>query len=133
MPSVAVFTGSFDPPVRFHRQVAELLAARFGAVAVVPGGPRPGKVRNHPSPPVHRATLADLTFQGLDRVTVDLSDLERGSFTPHDELETRYRADGAEVSLVVSVEFVRGGAANRSVIQTEWANGSALWRTGRFV
>jgi NAD+ kinase len=133
MTSVAVFTGSFDPPVRFHRRVAELLAAKFDRVAVVPGGPRPGKGRNHASPPVFRATLADLTFQGLDRVTVDLSDLERGRFTPQDELEARYRAGGVEVSLVVSAEFVRGGAAARSVIQSEWANGPDLWRAGRFV
>src|SRR5262245_30761559 len=123
MPNVAVFTGSFDPPVRFHRRVAGLLAGRFDRVVVIPGGPRPGKGRNHASPPVHRATLADLTFRGLAKVTVDLSDLEADRFTPHHELESRYRADGAEVSLVVSAEFVRGGSAGKSVIQTEWANG----------
>ncbi|HEY2785417.1 MAG TPA: NAD(+)/NADH kinase [Fimbriiglobus sp.] len=133
MPTLAVFTGSFDPPVRFHRRVAELLAARFDAVVVVPGGPRPGRKANGVSKPVHRATLADLTFQGLDKVTVDLSDLEKDQFTPHHELEKRYRADGAEVSFVVSAEFVRGGAAGKSIVQTEWANGTELWRHGRFV
>ncbi len=133
MATLAVFTGSFDPPVRFHRGVAEKLATRYDHVVVVPGGPRPGKNRNGVSLPVHRATLADLTFQGLEKVTVDLSDLERAQFTPHHELEKRYRDDGVEVSLVVSAEFVRGGAAGQSIIQTEWANGPELWKSVRFV
>lgn len=133
MPAVALFTGSFDPPVRFHRRVAEQLAGRFDRVVVVPGGPRPGKARNHASPPIHRATLADVTFQNLANVEVDLSDLEWGRFTPHHEWASRFSADGAEVAFVVAAEFVRGGATGHAVVQTEWAHGPALWQGGRFV
>ena len=40
---IAVFGGSFNPPGKHHRLIAELLAKDFDKVLVVPCGPRPDK------------------------------------------------------------------------------------------
>jgi NAD kinase/nicotinic acid mononucleotide adenylyltransferase len=132
MPRTAIFTAPFDPPVRHHRAVATQLASHFDRVAIVPTGPRPKRGAMPGSPAVHRATMADLNFRGLDRVTVDLADLEHGRFTPHHELESRCRASGTDVSFVVTGEMIRGGAAGRSFVHREWQCGPELWQRSHF-
>jgi NAD+ kinase len=132
MPSVAIFTGPFDPPVRHHRVVAELLSQRFDNVLVIPGGPRAGKCTTAFSPSVHRATMADLNFRGLPNVTVDLDDLERDRFTPHHEVESRFRNLSKDVSFVVSPDLVRGGKSKKSFVQREWQQGERLWNESHF-
>ena len=132
MTRVALFTGPFDPPVRHHRRVAEAVSRSFDEVIVVPNGPRAGKARVAFSPTVHRATMADLNFRGLPNVHVDLDDLERDTFTPHHERETRLQAEGRDVSFVVPAELVRGGKAGQSFVQREWADGTRLWATSHF-
>ena len=132
MPSVALFTGPFDPPVQHHRRVAELLSSRFETVLVVPGGPRAGNTKSPFSPSVHRATMSDLNFRGLDNVSVDLDDLEDDCFTPHHEVESRLRDVGKQVSFVVSTELVRGGRIGQSFVQREWQDGERLWNESHF-
>ncbi|MFZ4768410.1 MAG: nicotinate-nicotinamide nucleotide adenylyltransferase, partial [Roseimicrobium sp.] len=78
---IALFGGSFNPPGVHHQHIAELLARRFDEVRVVPCGPRPDKPEVNTVPAVFRAALCDLAFGGLERVVVDLFDLEGDSFT----------------------------------------------------
>jgi NAD kinase/NaMN:DMB phosphoribosyltransferase len=130
---VAIFTGSFDPPSTFHRRVAKLLrGCGFEEVIVRPDGPRchPDEIAH--ALPIHRAVMADLAFRDLPGVTVDLSDLDDGVFTPHfafDDLLT----ERGEVWHIVSDEFVAGGRNGKSWIQTKWECGADAWRAGRFV
>ena len=128
---VAVYAGSFDPPGRHHRAIAELLAGRFDEVIVFPSGPRPDRPEAD-SLPVHRAVMADLTFRRLPRVRVELADLEGNRFTPNHEFERHFGGPGIELSHVVPASTARGGQCGTAKIQTEWAEGMTLWRTAHF-
>lgn len=131
MTRVAVYAGAFDPPAIHHREIAARLADRFDRVVVFPSGPRPTRPTAD-SLPLHRAVMADLNFRGLDRVVVELGDLERSVFTPNHEFDAYFARLGDEVWHVVPLGVVDGGADGASRIQQEWANGPDLWRTGRF-
>lgn len=128
---IALFGGSFNPPGLHHRLVVETLARHFDRVLVVPCGPRPDKPTTNLIPPVYRAAMADITFGGLDRVEVDLADLEQNVFTRSHALEKRYAPRG-EIWHVVGVDLTKGGAAGQSEIQRTWENGSQLWSQSRF-
>lgn len=126
---IALFGGSFDPPGAHHRRIAEELARRFDRVVVVPCGPRPDKPGEAPA--AHRGRMAEATFAGLDRVRVDLFDVEAGTFTRTVDLERRYAGEG-EVWHVVGADLVAPGADRRSAIERDWVEGARLWREGRF-
>lgn len=129
---IALFGGSFNPPGKHHRAIAERLAATFDETIVIPCGPRPDKPVVNDVAPVHRAAMVDLTFRGLPRVRVELFDLEQASFTRTHALEERYAAEG-EVWHVVGADLAQGGGRGESAIQREWAQGARLWRESRFV
>ena len=83
---VAVFSSNFDPPSRYHREVAtKLLAMGFDEVIVAPSGPRPLKGAREHAPAAHRAALTTLAFRGLPAVTVDFSDLDDGVFSSFEQ------------------------------------------------
>jgi NAD+ kinase len=128
---IALFGGSFNPPGIHHRKIVETLARRFDKVLVVPCGPRPDKPVTSIVPPVYRAALADLTFGGLPRVLLDLSDLEQATFTRSHALETRYSSLG-DVWHVVGVDIIKGGSTGQSEIHRIWEQGERLWKEGRF-
>lgn len=130
---IAIFTGSFDPPSTFHRRVAKMLRARgFDEVIVRPNGPKCDTGETEHATPIHRAVMADLAFRDLPGVTVDLSDLDDGVFTPPIAFDDLH-AERGEVWHIVSDEFVAEGRNGRSWIQTKWECGADLWRNGRFV
>jgi NAD kinase len=123
----------FDPPSRYHRQVAvKVLELGFEEVIVCPPGPRDGRREREHAASMHRAALVDINFQGISGVTVDLSDLDYGRASNSSDLEARY-ADSAEVWHVVSDEMIRGGCDGCSLIQQKWNGGSALWQRSRFI
>lgn len=132
MPSIAVYIGPFDPPVRHHRRVAEELSKQFDSVVVIPSGPRGGKSRAASCGSVHRATMCDLNFRGLPKVKVDLKDLEQNQFTPHHLVQSTLAKTANEVSFVVSSDFVRKEADGKSLIQREWQNGEKMWAESHF-
>jgi NAD kinase/nicotinic acid mononucleotide adenylyltransferase len=128
---IALFGGSFNPPGLHHRRIAELLARRFDEVRVVPCGPRPDKPEVGDVPSVFRAALCDITFGGMERVTVDLFDLEGDTFTRNHALEERYAPEG-EIWHVVGADWLTGGGEGRSAIHTGWEKGAELWKRGHF-
>ncbi len=130
MPRIAILGGSFDPPGRQHRELAERLAAAFDRVIVVPQGMRPDRVSAPDTSPVFRAAMADITFRGLERVEVDLSDLEEQVWTQPCELEERFRDQG-EIWHVVPAELLHGGRQAR--IFQYWERAAQMWADSRFV
>ncbi|MCE9564249.1 MAG: NAD(+)/NADH kinase [Planctomycetes bacterium] len=130
---VAVFTGSFDPPTTFHRKVAQLLRERgFDEVILRLTGPRCDRPDAEHAAPIHRSTMADLAFRNLPGVSVDHSDLDDGRSLDDHHFDSLY-ANRGEVWHVVSADFLTGGRAGESLIQTVWPKGSELWKSGRFV
>ncbi len=129
---IAIFGGSFNPPGIHHRMIAQALAEQFQEVVVVPCGPRPDKPVTNDVPSIYRATMVDMTFQGLKGVSVDLFDLESGTFTRTHELEKRFRGEG-ETWHVIGGDLMSGGADGKSPIHTEWEQGSDIWERLRFV
>jgi len=131
-PRIALFGGSFNPPGLHHRRIAQALHQHFDLVLVVPCGPRGDKNTTNILPPVYRAALADMAFEGLPKVEVDLFDLEQDRFTRSHELDRRYAPRG-EVWHVVGVDLTKGGARGEAEIQRFWEHGERLWNTARFV
>jgi NAD kinase/nicotinic acid mononucleotide adenylyltransferase len=128
---LALFGGTFNPPGTHHRLIAQKLAEKFDEVIVVPCGPRPDKPVTNDVQPIYRATMVDMTFRRLDRVRVELFDLEASTFTQHCELEARFGMEG-EIWHVVEAPWLENGAAGRSRLQSDWERGQELWKAGRF-
>ena len=122
---IALFGGSFNPPGQHHRLIAEVLAQHFDEVRVIPCGPRPDKPIVNSVPSVFRAALCDLVFGDMERVVVDLFDLEQNVFTRNHALETRF-SDQGEVWHVVGADWLVGGSTGQSAIHTGWEEGPQL-------
>lgn len=129
--TLAVFGGSFSPPGLHHRAIVRELARQFDRVVVVPCGPRPDKPSTSEVDPIYRAALSDIAFRGMDRVEVDLFDLEQATFTRTHALHDRYKERG-EVWHVVGSDLITGGGAGRSFIHTRWERGPELWNSLNF-
>ncbi|MGL6096693.1 MAG: NAD(+)/NADH kinase, partial [Fimbriiglobus sp.] len=126
-----MYAGSFDPPGLHHRLTAERLADRFDEVIVLPAGTRPGDPRDD-SLPIHRAVMTDLNFRRLDRVRVELGDLETGKFTPHAAFPERFGDGHSLLSHVVPTDVVRGGGRLASRVHREWEAGPRVWAEAHF-
>jgi NAD+ kinase len=127
---IAILGGSFDPPGRHHRELAEQLCERFDKVIVVPTGMRVDRLEVTDTAPVYRAALADMTFRGLPKVTVELSDLEDQTWTQPRVLETRLAKQG-EVWFVVPAELIRGSRGSR--LARYWDHAEEMWEKSRFI
>jgi NAD+ kinase len=127
---IAILGGSFDPPGCHHRELAERLAGMFDQVIVVPTEVRSDRVHATDTAPVYRAALADISFRGLEKVTVDLSDLENETWTQSWELERRFAKQG-EVWFVVPAELVRGG--RESPLAQYWERAEEMLENSRFL
>ena len=87
-PSVVLFPGSFNPPTLGHVEAVMALREVFDHVVVIPLQPNEWSAHDWYTdaddsaystrfiPPVHHATMADLAFSTIPRVTVDLEYLE---------------------------------------------------------
>lgn len=128
---IAVYGGSFNPPGLHHRLIAQELQKTFDRVVVVPCGPRPDKLTTNDIETVARAAMVDMAFAGLDKVEVDLFDLEHSTFTRTHALEERYAGEG-EVWHVVGTDLIVGGIAGASQIHRTWRFGSELWQRLNF-
>ncbi len=129
--TIVVFGGNFNPPGLHHRQIAEALAREFDEVIVVPNGPRPDKPTTNDVDPIFRATLAQIGFRDVPRVTVDLTDLEQAAFVRTDELDARY-ADRGEVWHLVGTDLLAKSSQGNSFIHRVWHDGPKLWEQLRF-
>ena len=131
MKRIALFGGSVNPPCLHHRRMVARLAERFDEVIVIPCGPRPDKLSVNDTRLIDRAVMVDLGFRGLEKVSVELFDLEADEFTRSKRLEQIYGAQG-EVWHVVGGEFIRGGQRGESIIHTNWDEGPRLWQELNF-
>ena len=128
---VAVYTGSFDPPTRFHRTIAERLHAEgIDEVIIHPDARRSDRPEH--AVPIHRAAMTDLGFRELPWVSVELDDLDDHAFRTHKTLERDYSSRG-EIWHIVSDDFVLLGRDGHSTIQTRWESGRTMWTNSRFV
>lgn len=131
--SVAIFTGTFDPPTLSHREtVQRLVHAGFDEVVICPTGPRTGVRDLQNTSPLHRAALVTLGFEGLAGATVDYGDISNNVFTPPSGLELRHQHRG-NVAFVVDADYVREGDREASIIHTRWTDGARMWTESRFV
>ncbi|MCS6885898.1 MAG: NAD(+)/NADH kinase [Acidobacteriota bacterium] len=132
MKQVAIFGGSFNPPGINHKRIAEELAKYFDEVIVVPCGPRPDKPTTNEIAPHHRAAMVDLTFQSIDRVRVELFDLEQSSFTRTHKLQEIF-ADRGQIWHVVGSDLVCNGRNKKSFIHLVWELSDYIWENFNFV
>ena len=131
MPKIAIFGGSFNPPGTHHRLVVEALIPHFDKIIILPCGPRPDKPTTNDVDPWHRGALTDIAFRGLDKVEVDLSDLECAQFTTNDKFADRYGHLG-EIWHVIGSDLSAGGSTGQSAIHRYWELGAEMWNTLNF-
>jgi len=129
--------GSFNPPGLHHERVIDGLQSLCkddDLIVIIPCGMRPDKERTNDVDPGHRAAMAQLAFAHLDRVELDLSDLERPEFTRTWDLDARYREryPDADIWHVVGTDLVDGGASRQSEIH-RWHRGMELFLNRSFV
>lgn len=130
-----VFGGAFNPPGTHHLEVARVLARRFKKVIVFPSGTAGRNDKNlteHVSDE-HRARMCRLNFGPRESlgITLDLSDIESGEFTPTCEFPEKFKSEG-RIWIGLGSDNIAGGAKGESVIQRKWRNGQELWKTGCF-
>ena len=129
---IAIYSGSFNPPAAHHQRIVRELATRFDRVLVIPSGVRPEKPSGDRVGRRYRATMADLAFSGIDKVSVELFDLEQNCFTRTHELQQRFAHLG-EIWHVVGANLIAGGARGESIIHRVWAEAESVWRDLNFV
>jgi NAD+ kinase len=124
---IALFGGSFNPPGSHHREIAARLAKDFDQVIILPCGPRPDKPLINDVEPIYRAAMVDMAFRGMDKVSVDLFDLESATFTRTNHIEEMFR-DRGELWHVIGADLVKDGAQGESPIQRQWVHGHDIWK-----
>ena len=89
-----LFGGSLNPSGMHHLHMIETvqnLCTGDDLIVIVPCGMRPDKDTTNDIDPIHRAAMCVMTFAGMERVIIDLSDLESDEFTRTWDLEERYQ------------------------------------------
>ena len=127
---IAIYRGSFNPPGRLHRIVAEALCSEFDEVIVAPWHRLPGETIKYDVPPVYRATMIDLAFQGLSKVRIEFFDLEAGEYTSASEVPEKIDYQG-DIWIILSPDMIKGGAAGESRVHK--ARDERFWKTQQFV
>lgn len=112
MSRVGVFGGSFDPPHRAHRTVAEAALGQLGLDAVVwiPARRPPHKPARDLADAEHRVEMVRLAISDEHRFRVDTRELDReGPSYTVDTLESLHKDDpDAELFLIVGADNLAG-------------------------
>ena len=127
---VAIYRGSFNPPTRRHRLVAERLCGEFDEVVVAPWHRLPGETVKYDVPPVYRATMIDMAFQGLPKVRIEFFDLEAGEYTPASNVPEKI-AFHEDTWIILSPDMISGGAMADSRVHR--ARDERFWKDQQFV
>ena len=122
---VAIYRGSFNPPGGRHRLVAERLCQEFDEVIVAPWHRLPGETVKYDVPPVYRATMIDLAFQGLPKVRIEFFDLEAGEYTPASNIVKKIAFQG-DIWIILRPDMIRGGAMGESRVHR--ARDERFWK-----
>ena len=127
---IAIYRGSFNPPGCLHRLVAEALCSEFDEVIVAPWHRLPGETIKYDVPPVYRATMIDLAFQGLPKVRIEFFDLEAGEYTSASDVPEKIDYQG-DIWIILSPDMIRGGAVGESRVHR--ARDGRFWKDQQFV
>lgn len=132
--SIAIYGGSFNPPGLHHRQVANLLAAHFSQVMIVPCGFRNDKVRQDSDWMAAglRRVLLEAAFGDDARFNLDFRDLDSEGFTTTADLAEIYQKLG-EPHFLVGADLLVGGGTGESAIQQSWYRGRWIWENLNWV
>ncbi|MBI2473692.1 NAD(+)/NADH kinase [Candidatus Uhrbacteria bacterium] len=129
--------GSLNPSGKHHKEMVQIIqpiCTGDDLIVVVPCGMRPDKDTTNDISPIHRAAMCTMTFAGMDRVIIDLSDLENTEFTRTWDLEERYQRlyPNAKIVHVIGADLIKGGRAGNSEIHT-WYKGPDLLNKSNFL
>ncbi len=129
-----IFGGSFNPPGLHHYLLAQGLTEYFDRVFVVPCGSRPDKEGICWVAPEQRATMCQITFGKIPKVTLDLTDIGPGEYTRTWELVERYQKKfpDDEIWLAVGTDLIAGGKDGQAEIQRTWARGKEIWQSLKY-
>ncbi|MBL8152418.1 MAG: NAD(+)/NADH kinase [Blastocatellia bacterium] len=76
--------------------------------------------------------MADIAFRGIEKVSVELFDLEQATFTRTYQLQERY-AERGDIWHVVGTDLIKDGKSGNSFIHKTWERGEYIWHNYKFV
>jgi len=132
-----LFGGSLNPSGMHHLHMIETvqnLCTGDDLIVIVPCGMRPDKDTTNDIDPIHRAAMCVMTFAGMERVIIDLSDLESDEFTRTWDLEERYQRlyPNARIWHVIGGDLIKNGRIGNSDIH-KWHKGADLLNRSHFL
>ena len=96
---------------------------------VAPWHRLPGETITYTVPPVYRATMIDLAFQGLPKVRIEFFDLEAGEYTPASDIPEKIDYQG-DIWIILSPDMIKGGAAGESRVHR--ARDERFWKNQQY-
>ena len=130
---IALYGGAFNAPTLAHREAIKTLIPYFDEIIVIPSGSRPDKPGLDDVDPIDRAIMADMTFRGLPKTTVELFDLENNTFTRNHALQEMF-GDRGELWHVIGTDHTHPNPTyeGKSFIEYRWEQGERLWKELNF-
>ena len=126
---IVLLGGSFNPPHKAHKMIAELLTKVSDQMFIIPCGSRRCKPSINMVSNEHRIEMVKIAFAGLENIRFDLYDLENDVFTPTYLLQKRYEKlfPDAEIWHAIGEDIIAGGFDQDSEIHRSWDHGHEIW------
>ena len=132
---IVLFGGSFNPPHKVHKIIAETSTKDSDRVFIIPCGTCRCKPSINMVSNKQRIEMVKIVFLGLSKVELDLNDLENDVFTSTYLLQKRYEKlfPNAEIWHVIGEDITAGGYNLDSEIHRSWDHGYEIWQKLNFI
>lgn len=133
MQKIALFGGSFNPPHKAHRIIAEKLSAQFDKVAIIPCGVYKESTKLIFN--MHRRELVRIAFKNIPKTWIDFSDFMNNVYTSTYQLDKKFKKEfpNGKIYHVIGEDNIVGGHNKNSLIHKTWDNGEYIWNNLNFI
>lgn len=126
MENIVLYGGSFNPPHKAHKIIADKLLDEFDKVFIVPCGVWKPSAKTMPM--IHRMNMVKIAFKDV-KTNIDYYDLERNIYTPTYLLNEKYEKmfPKAKIWVAIGEDSTANGRNKKSDIHQIWDYGDKIW------